>query len=68
MYNCIKQLGKLNKKQNHLMDLIHNGGGGFWAESTFSCVFFTFNVKSMSKIWKRTIKTMVRRRKKHSPL
>ena len=40
------------------MDLIHNGGGGggFRAKSTFHVFFFTFNVKIMSKIWKRTIK------------
>ena len=38
------------------MDLVHNGGGGFWAESTFHVFFFTFNVKIMSKNWKRTIK------------
>ena len=31
------------------MDLIHNGGGGFWSESTFHVFFFTFNVKNMSK-------------------
>ena len=41
------------------MDLVHNGGGGggggFRAKSTFH-VFFTFNVKIMSKNWKRMIK------------
>ena len=30
--------------------------GGSWAESTFHVCFFTFNVKIMSKNWKRTIK------------
>ena len=32
------------------------GEGVFWAKSTFHVVFFTFNVKNMSKNWKRTIK------------
>ena len=27
-----------------------------WAESTFHGFFFTFNVKIMSKNWKRTLK------------
>ena len=49
------------------MDLVHNGGGG-WGfvrpRSTFHIFFFTFNVKIMSKNWKRTIKIV---RKKHSP-
>ena len=34
------------------MDLIHNGGGGFGPSPLFT-FFFTFNVKIMSKIWKR---------------
>ena len=38
------------------MDLIHNGGGGFRAESTFHVFFIYFNVKIMSNNWKRTIK------------
>ena len=42
------------------------GGGGFRAESTFHVFFFfTFNVKIMSKNWKKNDKTMVE--KKHSP-
>ena len=38
------------------MDLVHNGGGGSRAESTFHVFFLLFNVKIMSKNWKRTIK------------
>ena len=38
------------------MDLVHNGVGGFRAESTFARFFFTFNVNIMSKNWKRMIK------------
>ena len=41
------------------------GGGGFRAESTLARFFFTFNVKIMSKNWKRTIKQWWK--KKHSP-
>ena len=46
------------------MDLIHNGGGGFGPNPLFM-YFFTFNVKNMSKNWKRTIKQWWE--KKHSP-
>ena len=38
------------------MDLIHNGGGGVSVRIHFSRIFFTFNVKNMSKNWKRMIK------------
>ena len=37
------------------MDLVHNGGGGFWPSPLFT-FFFTFNVKIMYKNWKITIK------------
>ena len=36
-----------------MMDLIHNGGGGGSVRIHFSRVFFTFNVKNMSKNWKK---------------
>ena len=64
MYRYIREVKK-KKKKNIWMDLVHNGGGGFRAESTFARIFFTFNVKIMSKNWKRNDKTMVK--KKHSP-
>ena len=35
--------------------LVHNGGGGFWAKYTFQVLFFTFNVKIMSKNRNRTV-------------
>ena len=38
------------------MDLVHNGGGGGFEPSPLFTFFFTFNVKIMSKNWKRTIK------------
>ena len=47
---------KKKKKKNILMDLIHNWGGGVSVRIHFSCIFFTFNVKNMSKNGKRTIK------------
>ena len=47
-------LKKINNKKNW-MDLVHNGGGSR-AKSTFHVCFFTFNVKIMSKNWKRMIK------------
>ena len=51
------QLGKLKKKpKKHLGGLSPQWEGGFWAESTFHVFCFTFNVKIMSKNWKRTIK------------
>ena len=46
------------------MDLVHNGGGGGLGRVHFSR-FFTFNVKIMSKNWKRTIKQWWK--KNHSP-
>ena len=36
------------------MDLVHNGGGGLGPSPLFT-YFFTFNVKIMSKNWKRMI-------------
>ena len=48
--------GSLKKTKKHLDGLSPQWGGGFRAESTFACFFFTFNVKIMSKNWKRTIK------------
>ena len=57
MYITRITMGSLKKnKKNIWMDLVHNGGGGSRAESTFHVCFFTFNVKIMSKNWKRTIK------------
>ena len=49
---------KKNKNKNKIkwMDLIHNGGGGGFGPSPLLTYFFTFNVKIMSKNWKRTIK------------
>ena len=41
-------------------------GGGVSGRVHFSCFFFTFNVKIMSKNWKKNDKTMVRK-KKRSP-
>ena len=37
------------------MDLVHNGGEGFGLSPLFT-FFFTFQVKIMSKNWKRMIK------------
>ena len=41
------------------------GGRGFGPSPLFKYFFLTFNVKIMSKYWKRTIKQW--RGKKHSP-
>ena len=38
------------------MDLVHNGGGVGFGLSPLFMFFFPFNVKSVSKNWKRTIK------------
>ena len=46
-------LGKF--KKNICMDLVHNGGG-VSGQVHFSHFFITFNVKIMSKNWKRMIK------------
>ena len=55
MYITRITMGSPKKKKNIWMDLVHNGGGSR-AESTFHVCFFTFNVKIMSKNWKRMIK------------
>ena len=42
--NILMALGKFKKKtqKNIWMDLVHNGGGGFRAKSTFARFFFYF--------------------------
>ena len=55
--HLIRPLGKLHKKLNIWMNLVHKGGRGFSPTPSFHVCFFTFNVKNMFlKNWKTTIK------------
>ena len=52
----LREVKNKKKKKKKLDGLSPQWGGGSRAESTFHVFFFTFNVKIMSKNWKRMIK------------
>ena len=54
--NLTSNTNKLREVLKKTLDGLNpQWGGGFWAKSTFH-VIFTFNLKIMSKNWKRMIK------------
>ena len=56
IFNIKNGLGKLKKNKTHFDGFNPQWGGGVSVRIHCSRIFFTFNVKNMSKNWKRTIK------------